>query len=342
MLREVYLQHTFEQFFTTIRVLIKSCSVCDNCRNATFRDIIFLAVQVPDIQESLLKERNISLGSIIDTCRAAENARLHSKAIRPETVNRVSKSRYTRDPKVGSSINHPWDYTNRRRNEYRPLDHASRPQIIPPASGIINHQSGLLTIKVRGCDFNLTTLTYILGGKNPTDDMSVKPLTMAETHRHEREAKDYVIQMRRTSMMSNLSLKQIACGRSSHFVETEDANRTTQWCESSTGWWKNWLSLTATFDYGDERGHPSISKTPSRGACAWRPSRDCQHKGTHKIKGMVSENERYIWDGSTSLFCLPMHISRETTHWIYVARCCLWQWLKLSPSYHGKPHIEYM
>ena len=74
-----------------IRVLIKSCNFCCNCRNSTLRDRIVLCVQNHDIQEALLKEHNISLELTIDTCRAAENASLHSKAICPETVSQQIK-----------------------------------------------------------------------------------------------------------------------------------------------------------------------------------------------------------------------------------------------------------
>ena len=46
---------TFEQFITAIRVLSKSCNLCDVCRNSTLRDIIVLGVYDCDVQEALLK-----------------------------------------------------------------------------------------------------------------------------------------------------------------------------------------------------------------------------------------------------------------------------------------------
>ena len=59
----------FEQFLTSIRVLVKSCNFCDACRNSTLRDRIVLGVIDRDMQEALLKERNISLErTIIDIC----------------------------------------------------------------------------------------------------------------------------------------------------------------------------------------------------------------------------------------------------------------------------------
>ena len=56
----------FEQFLTSIRVLVKSCNFCEACRNSTLRDRIVLGVFDRDVQEALLKERNISLERTID------------------------------------------------------------------------------------------------------------------------------------------------------------------------------------------------------------------------------------------------------------------------------------
>ena len=85
---------TFEQFLTATRMLIKSCNFGDACRNSTLRDIIVLGVYDCDVQEALLKQRNISLETTIDMCRVAEHARSQSKVVRPEAVNKVGKSRY--------------------------------------------------------------------------------------------------------------------------------------------------------------------------------------------------------------------------------------------------------
>ena len=83
----------FEQFLTSIRVLVKSCNFCDACRSSTLRDRRVLGVIDRDMQETLMKERNISLERTIDICRATEHAKSQSKAIRPEEVNKVKKCR---------------------------------------------------------------------------------------------------------------------------------------------------------------------------------------------------------------------------------------------------------
>ena len=68
-------------------MLIKSCNFCDACRNSIQRDRI-----ESDVQEALLKQRNISLETNIDILyRAAERAKSQSKVIRPEAVNKVAR-----------------------------------------------------------------------------------------------------------------------------------------------------------------------------------------------------------------------------------------------------------
>ena len=117
---------TFEQFLTAIRVLIKSCNLCDACRNSTLCDRIVLGVYDRDVQEALLKQRNISLETTIDIVRAAEHARSQSKVVRPEAVNKVSKSRYVESNK-GSFYNYPSANTKWRRNQQvQTSDHSSK------------------------------------------------------------------------------------------------------------------------------------------------------------------------------------------------------------------------
>ena len=61
-------------------------------------------------------QRNISLETTIDMCRAAEHARSQSKVIRPEAVNKVGKSSYVESNK-GRFDNYPSANTKWRRNQ---------------------------------------------------------------------------------------------------------------------------------------------------------------------------------------------------------------------------------
>ena len=101
----------FEQFLTSIRVLVKSCNAC---RNSTLRDRIVLGVIDRDVQEALLKERNISLERTIDICRAAEHAKSQSKAIRSEEVNKIDKSR-----NLERRNNAPWHRNQQSQHDSR-------------------------------------------------------------------------------------------------------------------------------------------------------------------------------------------------------------------------------
>ena len=95
---------------------MKSCNFCDACRNPTLRDKTVLGVIDRDVQEALLKERNISLERTVDICRAAEHAKSQSKAIRPEEVNKIDKSR-----NIERRNNAPW-----RRNQQSQHDSQNR------------------------------------------------------------------------------------------------------------------------------------------------------------------------------------------------------------------------
>lgn len=88
---------SFESFLSAIRTLVKSCNYCENCIDSIVRDRILLGIRDTVIQTALLKERNLTLKTCIDICKANENAAVHSQAIKPEVVNAVSaKSRKKR------------------------------------------------------------------------------------------------------------------------------------------------------------------------------------------------------------------------------------------------------
>ena len=74
----------FDKFLSDIRTLVKSCSYCDICLNSMLRDRIVLGIRDADVQTELLKVRNLTLEKCIDICKAAENASLKNKVLRPD------------------------------------------------------------------------------------------------------------------------------------------------------------------------------------------------------------------------------------------------------------------
>ena len=83
---------SFDLFLSDLRKLVKSCNYCGTCVNSILRDRIVLGILYTTTQQALLKERNRSLERTIDTCRAAENAVSHHKAlnINQDNVNKLS------------------------------------------------------------------------------------------------------------------------------------------------------------------------------------------------------------------------------------------------------------
>ena len=105
----------FDKFLSDLRTLVKSCSYCDKCVKSMIRDRIVLGIRESDVQTELLKVRNLTLEKCIDICKAAENATLKNKMLRPENsvVNRVSsqrkgssKSKLSNFDKPSSDISH--------------------------------------------------------------------------------------------------------------------------------------------------------------------------------------------------------------------------------------------
>ena len=82
---------TFEQFESDLRVLIKTCSFCENCVESVVRDRIVLGIRNPDIRQELLKKRKLTLAECVDTCRAMESATAHGSTLNSTTVNSIKQ-----------------------------------------------------------------------------------------------------------------------------------------------------------------------------------------------------------------------------------------------------------
>ena len=319
---------TSEQFLTTVRVLIKSCNVCDACRNSTLRDRIVLGVYDRDVQEALLKQHNISLETTIDTCRAAEHARSHSKVIRPEAVNKVGKSRYVESNK-GSFDNYPSANTKWRRNQQVQTSVQNRQQKLPNGTpcqqcGFKSHADGICPANGETCNF------------------CGKPNLFEKVCRRKKRENKHVRQVEPDSRtqhpLGDSSEDEYA--RAMHNLPT---NKTTARKSPLTVIAVNNINAKVMIDTGasvnvtNERRHTtkrsggvlrnasvkvrhSMSSVPRDKRRSWLFGRfkrssgaareHCQNKRALKVKGVVPENERHGGDGSTSLFRLPMHVQR--------------------------------
>ena len=86
-------RETFENFYSAIRNLSKTCDFCDNCRDSMMRGKIVLGIRDCNTQTELLKVRDLNLTKCVDTCRAAGNANLQGKAMNsqdnPEEVHKL-------------------------------------------------------------------------------------------------------------------------------------------------------------------------------------------------------------------------------------------------------------
>ncbi len=80
---------SFETCQGAIRSLVKTCNYCANCVSSIIRDRFVLGIRDQSTQQALLKERELTLETCVDICKASENASAQSKVLRPETVNRV-------------------------------------------------------------------------------------------------------------------------------------------------------------------------------------------------------------------------------------------------------------
>lgn len=90
----------FENFYSDLRVLVKSCNFCDNCLNSMLRDRIVIGMRDSATRQELLKVRKLTLDKCVDLCRAAETAETHNRELKPDRVLHVSRGD-TKKPTAG-------------------------------------------------------------------------------------------------------------------------------------------------------------------------------------------------------------------------------------------------
>ncbi len=91
---------TFESFLADIRSMIKTCNFHAESVDSILRDTIVLGIQDGETQRALLKERHLTLATVITICKTAESATLQTKNLRNE-VNKVAiSSRQAREKKL--------------------------------------------------------------------------------------------------------------------------------------------------------------------------------------------------------------------------------------------------
>ena len=70
---------SFENFYSDLRVLVKSCNFCDNCLDSMLRDRIVIGMRDSATRQELLKIRKLTLDKCVDLCKAAETAETHNR-----------------------------------------------------------------------------------------------------------------------------------------------------------------------------------------------------------------------------------------------------------------------
>ena len=83
---------SFECFLAAIRTLVKTCNYCQNCLDSILRDRIVVGIRDSETQQTLLREDKLTLEKCVTICKAAENASIQYKALRPDSVNKVSRN----------------------------------------------------------------------------------------------------------------------------------------------------------------------------------------------------------------------------------------------------------
>ena len=76
----------FDDFYTDIKELAKTCEFCDKCQSSLIRDRIVVGLRDADTVEHLLVEKNVSIDKAVELCRAEEAAKWHCDEIKSDTA----------------------------------------------------------------------------------------------------------------------------------------------------------------------------------------------------------------------------------------------------------------
>lgn len=83
------LETSVEAFIAALRMLIKTCDICDNGVTSILHDqIVFGGYTKTQTQAEMLKVRELQ--RCIDVCKLMENAAQHSRIFRPEQVQKIA------------------------------------------------------------------------------------------------------------------------------------------------------------------------------------------------------------------------------------------------------------
>lgn len=83
---------SFENFYTDLRVFIKSCNYCAQCLDSMLRDRIVIGIRDQATRHELLKVRKLTLQQCMDLCRATESADIRNRELNPVNIHKVTSS----------------------------------------------------------------------------------------------------------------------------------------------------------------------------------------------------------------------------------------------------------
>lgn len=89
---------SFDDFLCAVKEIVNFCDFCESCIDNRLRDRIVVGTSDEGALKRMLKEKDLTLRSAIDICRASESANKNSAAIRNTVDGTVCKvSRYRRE-----------------------------------------------------------------------------------------------------------------------------------------------------------------------------------------------------------------------------------------------------